>query len=271
MNATARQLIELLSVRDLVDILAVAVIAYNLMLLIRGTRAVQILLGILVLLATSYLARWFGLRTLEVALQGFVIILPFAVIVIFQTQIRRALASFGKNPLFGFAMQQQQAETGFQEIIIAATTLASRKTGGLIVIERMEGLRDYIENGIELDAVLSFDLLITVFNPTTPLHDGAVIIQQGRIAAAACFMPLSSSAEISRRFGTRHRAAIGITEETDAIAVVVSEETGKISVAIEGQLIEDLDDRELRSLLFRYLVTDLDEPAPTPHVATDAA
>lgn len=268
MNASADQLLELVTIKDLVDILAVALIAYNLMLLIRGTRAVQVLLGILVLLATSYVARWFGLLTLERLLQAFLVLLPFTVIVIFQTQIRRALASFGKNPLFGFA-SQQHTESGFQEIVIAAKTLAARRTGALIVIERLEGLRDYVENGIELDARLSFDLLITIFNPTTPLHDGAVIVQQDRLAAAACFLPLSSGAEISLRFGTRHRAGIGITEETDAIAVIVSEETGRISVALEGKLIEDLDDRELRNLLVRYLVTDVDEPALKP--AADAA
>lgn len=263
----SRQLFELITPRDALDVVAVAIIVYNLLLLIRGTRAVQILLGILVLLTSAYLARVFGLRTLEVMLQGFVIFLPFAVIVLFQSQIRRALASFGRNPLFGLAAQQHD-ESGFHEIVIAATTLASRSTGGLIVLERLDGLRDYIENGIALDAELSFDLLITIFNPGTPLHDGAVIIQHDRIAAAACFLPLSPSPEISRRFGTRHRAAIGITEETDAIAVVISEETARISIAIGGRLIEDLDGHELRNRLIRFLVTDLE---PTSATAQSAA
>ena len=138
----------------------------------------------------------------------------------------------------------------------------ARRVGALIVIERAQGLRDYAENGIILDAQLSYDLLVTIFNTASPLHDGAVIIQNDRIAAAATFLPLSSGADISHRFGTRHRAALGISDETDAIAVVVSEENGNISIAVDGKLIEKLDARRLRNLLFRYLVTDVNELAP---------
>ncbi len=253
-------LLEVLSWRDAVDIAAVTILAYNLLLLIRGTRAVQALLGILVLGAIAYLADTFELRTLSLVLNGVFIVLPIAIIVLFQNQIRRGLVNFGKNPLLGFATDQP-VDPGFQEIVLAATTMARRRIGLLIVFERLEGLRDYIENGIELQARVSLDLLLTIFNPSTPLHDGAVIISQDRIAAAACFLPLTSNPELTTRFGTRHRAALGITEETDALALVVSEETGRISIAIRGRLSENLDSRELRNQLFRYLVTDVEDRA----------
>ena len=143
------------------------------------------------------------------------------------------------------------------EIVTAATTLADRRIGALIVIQRLEGLRNYIENGVEIDARVSYDLLINLFSPETPLHDGAAILQQDRIAAAACFLPLSLNPEISKDHGTRHRAALGISEEADALAVVVSEETGTISMAIGGELIRDLDSKSLRNALYKYLITDL--------------
>lgn len=242
--------------RDAVDILAVAVVVYNILLLIRGTRAVQVLLGILFLGAVYYGARVAGLPTLQKILESLLIVLPFAMIILFQQEIRRALALFGRNPLWGIT-RQQQVESTFGEIVLAATTLASRRIGALIVIERLQGLRNYVESGISIDAEMSYDLLINVFSPDTPLHDGAVIVQDDRIAAAACFLPLTPNPEISKEFGTRHRAALGITEETDAVAVVVSEETGIISIAFDGQMIRDLDGKHLRNTLYKYLVTDL--------------
>ena len=147
-------------------------------------------------------------------------------------------------------------------MVLAATTLASRRIGALIVVERLHGLRTYIENGIGLDAVVSYDLLINLFSPDTPLHDGAVIIQEDRIAAAACFLPLTFNPELSTELGTRHRAALGITEETDALAVVVSEETGQISVARDGELIRDLEGKDLRNTLYEYLITELYPQGP---------
>lgn len=249
---------DLMTWRDLVDILAVAVVVYNLLLLIRGTRAVQMLLGIFFLGGVYYLARLAKLTTLQSFLGSLLIFLPFAIIVLFQHEIRRALANFGRNPLWGLARQKQEkVESVVDEIVLAATTLASRKIGGLIVVERLEGLRTYVENGILLDATTSFDLLLTIFTPGTPLHDGAVIIQEDRIAAAACFLPLSLNPQVSKELGTRHRAALGITEETDAVAVVVSEETGVISVACEGEMVRDLESNSLRTLLYKYLITDL--------------
>lgn len=251
------QLIDVLTWRDAVDLLAVSFLVYNLLLFIRGTRAVQVLLGILVLGAVAYLARFLQLRTLEQLMSGFfLVVLPVAIIVLFQNQIRRALVNFGRNPLIGFSAHEHREET-LQEIINAATAMSKRRIGGLIVLERVDGLRDYVENGIALDAQLSFDLLITIFNPSTPLHDGAVIMERDRIAAAACFMPLSSNPELSTRLGTRHRAALGISEETDALAVVVSEESGSISVAAEGRLSENLDAKRLRDLLHQHLVVDM--------------
>jgi|CXWL01.1.fsa_nt_gi diadenylate cyclase len=250
------ELLALVSFRDLVDILVVGFLIYQALLLIRGTRAVQILLGILFVGGFYYLARSLELLTLTRILEGFLSFLPFAMIVLFQQEIRRALAAFGRNPLWGLKAQQE-VQSGFDEIVLAASALADRKTGALIVIERLEGLRNYVENGIRLDAALTFDLLVNIFTPGTPLHDGAVILQKGRIAAAACFLPLTASPEMSKDLGTRHRAAVGVTEETDALAVVVSEETGRISVAFAGQLTTGLDAKNLRNTLYKRLLTDL--------------
>jgi len=245
--------LEILNWRDAVDILAVAIIIYNLLLLIRGTRAVQMLLGLFFLVLVYYGALLAELPTLQRILENLLIVLPFAIIVLFQQEIRRALVRFGRNPLWGLA-KQQNVVASFSEVVLAATTLSSRRTGALIVIERLHGLRNYVENGIALDAVVSYDLLINIFQPDTPLHDGAVIIQDDRIAAAACFLPLTPNPELSKEFGTRHRAALGLTEETDAVAVVVSEETGTISVAFDGEMIRDLESQGLRNALYKYLL-----------------
>jgi diadenylate cyclase len=255
------RLLELLTWRDAIDILAVTIVIYNLLLLIRGTRAVQMLLGIVFVGLVYYVARILELPTLQTLLESLLIVLPFAIIVLFQGEMRRALANFGRNPLWGLT-KQQKVVSGFNDIVLAATTLSSRRIGALIVIERLQGLRNYVENGIVLDAVLSYDLLINVFSPDTPLHDGAVIVQDDRIAAAACFLPLTPNPELSKEFGTRHRAALGITEETDAVAVVVSEETGIISVAFDGGLTPDLNSKSLRNTLYKYLITDLYPQGP---------
>lgn len=260
---TIARFFEILTWRDVVDVLAVAIIIYNLLLLIRGTRAVQILLGLVFLGVVYYVAVLTELPTLQQILENLLIVLPFAVIVLFQAEIRRALANFGRNPLWGLA-KQQKAVASFGDIVLAVTTLSTRRIGALIVIERLQGLRNYIENGIALDANISYDLLINVFVPDTPLHDGAVIVQDDRIAAGACFLPLSTNPEVSKELGTRHRAALGITEETDAVAVVVSEETGVISVAFEGELHRDLDSKSLRNALYKYLLTDLYPKGGTP-------
>ena len=255
-----RELAELVTWYDLIDIALVTILLYNVLLLIRGTRAVQILMGLLAVVGVYQVAKIARLRTLEAIIESFFLFLPFAVIVLFQDQIRRALANLGRNPLLG-RVGKGGVDPAYNEVVLAAATLASRRIGALIVFERREGLRNYVENGIRLDAVVSYDLLVNLFTPETPLHDGAVILQGDRIAAAACFLPLSTDPGLSREMGTRHRAALGISEETDAIAVVVSEETGRISLAVNGRLEQALDSKSLRSALHRRLVSTDGEPA----------
>ena len=244
-----------LSWRDAADIVLVAIVIYNLLLLIRGTRGVQILLGILLLGGIYWAAGAIGLPTLQALLKNFIFILPIVVVILFQAEIRRALASFWRSPLFSFSTDEE-IDTTINEVVVAATTLASRRIGALIVIQRLEGLRNYVENGIEIDARISYDLLINLFSPETPLHDGAVVLQGGRIAYAGCVLPLTLRADLPEGLGTRHRAALGISEETDALAVVASEETGAVSVALNGEMQVGLDAKTLRNVLYKHLVTD---------------
>ncbi len=237
----------LLSIRTLIDIALVAYVIYRFLLLIRGTRGVQMTFGIVMLLLIYWISRISGLTTIQWLLSNAVTYIVFAIIVLFQSEIRRGLAGIGNTPILG---RPSRHRTGVIESITqAATTLASKRIGALIVIERDIGMKNYVENGIVLDAVLAFDLLVTIFNPHTPLHDGAVIVQGDRIAAAACFLPLTLDPYHSRELGTRHRAAIGITEETDAAAVIVSEETGIISMAVNGRITRNLDGASLRASL----------------------
>ena len=240
--------------QDVVDVLLVALVLYNLLLLIRGTREVQIVLGLVILVVFYYASRLLEMEALETTLENFFLILPVAIVVLFQREIRRALARFGSTSLLNWS-DSRKVVSAFNELVLACTTLAERRIGALIVIERLEGLRNYVENGILIDGMVSLDLLINLFTPNTPTHDGAVILQSGRLAAATCFLPLTQNPELSKEFGTRHRAALGISEETDAL--VVSEETGVISVAIGGQMHRPLESNELRGLLYKYLVTDL--------------
>ena len=230
------------------DILIVACIIYQLLVFIKGTRAVQMVIGVTIVVAFFYFARWGRLDTVSWLLTNILPYFVFAVIVIFQSEIRRALAHFGKTAFFkGFSNINRNEFYG--EIVLAVTRLASNQIGGLIVVERDIGLRNYAESGIALDAILTYDVLVTIFSPNTPLHDGAVIVQRNRIVAAGCFLPLTLDPHLSKELGTRHRAAIGITEETDALTVIVSEETGIISAAIGGKITRNLDGTQLRSLL----------------------
>jgi diadenylate cyclase len=254
-----RELAELVTWYDAIDIALVTILIYNVLLLIRGTRSVRILVGLLIVALVYQGAKFIGLRTLEAIIESFFLFLPFAVIVLFQDQIRRALANLGRTPLLG--RSAHQVDPAYNEVVLAAATLASRRIGALIVFERREGLRNFVENGIRLDALVSYDLLVNLFTPETPLHDGAVVVQGDRIAAAACFLPLSTDPGLSREMGTRHRAALGISEETDAVAVVVSEETGRISLAVNGRLEQALDSKSLRAALHRRLVSVTGEPA----------
>jgi uncharacterized protein (TIGR00159 family) len=237
---------------DAVDILLVAFIIYQLLQFLRGTHAVQMALGALVLVLLYWVSLWANLETMNWLLRTFLPFLVFGIIVIFQAEIRKVLAHLGKAPfLAGFVARRR--EEAIDEVVLAATTLSSQRTGAIVVLEREMGLRSYIETGITLDAVLTYDLLINVFTPDTPLHDGAVVIQGNRIAAAACFLPLTVNPELSRALGSRHRAAIGLTEDTDAVAVVVSEETGIISLVEGGRIVRNLDGRSLKQSLLEVL------------------
>src|SRR5437016_11713405 len=227
------------------DILMVAAVIYQLLVFIKGTRAVQMAMGLALIVAFFYFSRWIQLETVTWMLTNILPYFVFAIIVIFQHEIRRALARFGQAPLFAGFSRINRNEC-YDEIVLAVTTLAAKQTGALIVIERDIGLKTYIESGIALDAALSYDLLVTIFNPSVPLHDGAVLVQNGRIAAAACFLPLTVKPRLSKELGTRHRAAIGVTEETDAVAIIVSEETASISFAHDGEIERFLDPDTLR-------------------------
>ena len=236
--------------RDALDIIVVAVITYALLRLIRGTRAVQMVIGLFAVFAVYAAASLLNLVALTTILKALIFYVPFAIIVLFSHELRRALAVFGRTPFFAL-FSGFHAEETVSEIVLAVTSLSARRVGALVVLERREGLKTYIENGSPIDAAVSYELLVTLFAPGTPLHDGAVIVSGDRIAAAASFLPLSLKEGLPKRFGTRHRAAIGISEETDALAILVSEERGTISLARAGELQEDLDAKSLRDLLFR--------------------
>ncbi|MBZ5537125.1 MAG: diadenylate cyclase CdaA [Acidobacteriia bacterium] len=258
---------------DVLDILIVAIIIYQVLVLLRGTRGAQMALGIIVVTVFYYLSRRWHLETVQWILTN---LLPFfflAIIIIFQSEIRRGLASIGKNP-FWRSLTPMRFSDVYDEIALSATALSSQRIGGLIVLEREIGLKTYIESGVALNAQLSYDLLMTIFNPHTPLHDGAVIVQRNKIASAACFLPLTLDPRLSKELGTRHRAAIGITEETDAVAVVISEETGVISLAEGGQIERALDGEQLKRRLYQLFQLPLRRaparpPASEPAAATE--
>ena len=231
---------------DVLDVAIVAVFFYQLLLLIRGTRAVQMAVGAGFVTALFFLSRYLELEAVNWLIRNAAGYVVFAVIVLFQADIRRALAHFGRAPFLRYFSRQPGAEDAIEELVVAVTNLSSHRIGALIVIERQIGLRNYIEGGIPLDALITYDLLASIFQTTSPLHDGAVIVQGDRIAAAACFLPLSVDQKVSRQLGTRHRAALGLTEENDALAVVVSEETGIVSLAINGRLERELTPDTLR-------------------------
>lgn len=231
---------------DLLDIAVVSLVIYLVFRLIQGTRAVQMAIGAGVFVGLLYASRWSRLETLNWLIRGMASYMVFAVIVLFQSDIRRALAHIGRAPFFRYFAKAESAEDSIEELVVAASMLAAKRVGAIIVLERQVGLRSYVEGGIPLDAVLTYDLLVSIFQPASPLHDGAVILLEDRVAAAACFLPLTVNPKLSRELGSRHRAAIGLTEENDAVAVVVSEETGFISVVSDGQIERGLTADELR-------------------------
>jgi diadenylate cyclase len=241
--------------RNIADIVLVFLIVYTVLKLVRGTRAAPMAAGIAAFGLLYWLAVNQDLATLEFVLHGGLLYIGIAIIVLFQSEIRQALISFGNRFRMPFTRRHvgQFGEGVYDEIVLAATTLASTKTGALIVIERGVGLKNVTDGGVKLDAELSYDLLVTIFNPATPLHDGAVVVRRHRVAAAACFLPLTLNPRLSKDLGTRHRAAIGITEDSDAVAVVVSEETGLISFVQGGQIRRGLDATKLRASIFQAL------------------
>ena len=256
-----------LTLVNVLDILLVAVLIYEVLALIKGTRASQILVGIGVLALAFYVARLGQLTTLNWLISTALPYGVFAFIVVFQNEIRQALARMGRRLTRSRPLAEAES---YEDIVLAANLFQQNQTGALIVIERDIGLRTHIESGVRLDAMLSYDLLATIFRPSAPLHDGAAIVQKDRVAAAACFLPLSMNPVLSTQLGTRHRAAIGITEETDAVAVVVSEETGSISLTVSGHIERDLTVDELRSRLGELMHRSLVQSALPTSLASQA-
>lgn len=240
-----------LSLTAILDILLVAFIIYQLIMVVRGTRAAHVLAGIGVVLLVYLLSIWMGLELVRSILANVVPYTAIALIVLFQSEIRRTLARIGRRRSLGFGGRLQRREST-DEILWALNRLSERKTGALIVLERDMGLRTFVESGQVLDAGLSRDLLLSIFQPGGPMHDGAVIIQGDRVAAAACFLPLSMNPLLARKLGTRHRAAIGISEESDCLSLVVSEETGRISVAAFGEIELDATLERLEQRLAKH-------------------
>jgi diadenylate cyclase len=239
--------------RDLLDIALVTILIYQVLLLIRGTRAVQMAVGAGLAAALFYLSQRLQLETVDWIIRNMVGYVVFAAIVLFQSDIRRALAHLGRAPFFRYLSKGEIVDETIEEIAVAAQMLASQRTGAIVILERQIGLRNYVEGGIPLDATISYDLLVTIFQPGSPLHDGAVIIQENRVSAAACFLPLTVNPRLGKEFGTRHRAAIGLTEENDAVAVVVSEETGWISLVFEGHIERNITPDRVRVRLRQLL------------------
>lgn len=235
-----------------IDILVVSYVIYRGIMLIRGTRAVQLLKGLAVLLLASFLSKTLGLSTIQWILEQIRLAIVVALPVVFQPELRRALEQLGRGKFFARPISflgEEDMSRLITELVRAVQLLVKNKDGALIIVERETGLNDFIETGIKLDAVISAELLVNIFVDKTPLHDGAAIIRGDRIIAAGCFLPLTDSPYLSKQLGTRHRAALGISEISDAVAIVVSEETGTVSVAEEGKLTRYLDEKNLREML----------------------
>jgi len=248
--------------RDLIDIALVAMVVYRILVMFRGTRAVQMLIGLSCLVAGSLLARRLELYSTQWILDNFWSFWVIALVVLFQPELRRALARVGEGRLVSTLLGVSRAERAhvIDEIVDAVESLTARRIGALIVVERSAGLRQYAELGVAVDGLVSADLLVSVFLPYSPLHDGAVFVQGSRLVAAGCFLPLSRNLQIARSLGTRHRAALGISEETDAVALAVSEESGRVTIAVGGHIETVRDLAVLRSRLGELIGA----PAPAP-------
>ncbi|AGL00162.1 diadenylate cyclase CdaA [Desulfoscipio gibsoniae] len=248
--------LDVFNIVSIIDILIVAFVLYRLMLLIQGTRAVQLIKGMVVLLVATAASSLLNLNTvhwlLRYTMTGLLVALP----IVFQPELRRALEKLGGGDFFARPLTQMaegDRSALINEVVRAALSMSATRTGALIVLERSTGLQELIETGVKVDGIVSAELLMNIFITKSPLHDGAAIIRGDRLAAAACVLPLSESRELSRELGTRHRAAVGLTEQSDAVAVVVSEETGNVSMAMEGTLYRRLNEAGLHELLVKYL------------------
>lgn len=246
-----------LSIRwqDVLDIAIVATILYWIFLILKGTRALKILVGLTFLLAASILSKFAGLYTVDWIVTSFWAQMVLIIVILFQPEIRRALAQIGQTPFYRTMTAGEESRT-LEEVIRAVVLMANKRMGAIIVLEREIELKDIVEVGVPLDAKLSKELLLSLFMPYSPLHDGAVIVKGDRLIAAGCFLPLTLSPDVSKMLGTRHRAALGITEETDAVVIVVSEESGSISVIIGGKLTRELDAAALRRVLNRIFLRE---------------
>ena len=234
--------------QDMVDVILMSIIIYRLLLIIKGTKAAHMLIGLGLLLMASLLSRYFELYTVDWMIQSFWAQIVIAIIILFQPEIRRALAQMGEAHIFKNLTSAEELKS-LDEIVRATVSLANKKIGALIAIERDTSLKDFVEMGTPLDAKVTKEILLSIFHPTSPIHDGAVVIKGNRIVAAGCFLPITMGPEISKSLGTRHRAGLGLSEETDAVIVVVSEETGMVSMAIHGKFETHLDMGTLRDIL----------------------
>jgi diadenylate cyclase len=238
------------TVVDLIDVAVVAFLFYRVLILMKGTRSAQIVLGLFLLFAVSFLAFWFRLEGLKWLITNIATVGILVLVIVFQPELRNALAQIGHNKLFRMFFRYEKSKI-LDELVKAANRLSQLRYGGLVVIEREIGLRNFIETGKPINAEVSADLLVTIFTPYTPLHDGAAILQGDYLVAVACTLPLTQNPRYAKLFGMRHKAAVGVTEESDAIAVVVSEETGNISIAFKGVLYERIDKSVLKEKLVK--------------------
>lgn len=240
---------------NIIDILIVSYVIYKLLMLIRGTRAVQLLKGIIVVVLAWVLSTYFNLQTLRWMMEQVFTFGVLVVLIIFQPELRRALEQLGRGRFFGRGnlLEEKRVTKLVSEIVKSINYLSSRRIGALIVLERGTGVADYIETGIRMNAVVSSELLTNIFIPNTPLHDGAVIIREDKIMAAGCYLPLTENPFISKELGTRHRAGIGMSEVSDCISLMVSEENGQISMAMNGEITRDLSEETLISKLYNEL------------------
>lgn len=245
------EILQAIRIRDILDIAIVSFVLYRVLVMFKGTRAVQMLAGLGLLMVASFLSRRIGLYTVNWILENFWAFWVLALLVLFQPELRRALAQIGEGRLlrrvFGGVSAEQVHVV--DEVVKGVESLAAKQIGALVVLERSTALSHYAELGVPIDAVVSAELLESIFHPTSPIHDGAVFIQGDRLTVAGCFLPLSRNLQLARTLGTRHRAALGLAEETDAVVVVVSEETGRISLAVDGRMDGRLDGPTLRRRL----------------------